>query len=176
MILLYIYIYSFFFRFFSHITCMHACSVVSDSMNCSPPGSSVHGIIQAGILEWVAMSSSRGSFQSRDRTTCLLHLQHCRLILYPLRHLGNILPVILLYFVSFFSMWKWEYWNAQYDWMLSLPDFTIFMWLSSDDFFLSFFLFLGKSPITLTGGANQWAGWWVICNLFTTNLSFGKRN
>ena len=39
-------------------------------MVCSPPGSSVHGILQARILEWVAVSSSRGSFQPRDQT-CL---------------------------------------------------------------------------------------------------------
>ena len=37
-------------------------------MDCSLPGSSVHGILQARILEWVAMPSSRGSSQSRDRT------------------------------------------------------------------------------------------------------------
>ena len=35
-------------------------------MDCSPPGSSVHGISQARILEWVAISSSRGSSQPRD--------------------------------------------------------------------------------------------------------------
>ena len=34
---------------------------LSDFMNCSPPDSSVHGILQARILEWVAISSSRGS-------------------------------------------------------------------------------------------------------------------
>ena len=39
-----------------------------DPMDCSPPGSSVHGILQPRILEWVAMPSSRGSFQSRDWT------------------------------------------------------------------------------------------------------------
>ena len=37
-------------------------------MDCSPPGSSVHGIFQARKLEWEAMSSSRGSSQPRDRT------------------------------------------------------------------------------------------------------------
>ena len=37
-------------------------------MDYSPPGSSVHGILQARILEWVAMPFSRGSSQSRDRT------------------------------------------------------------------------------------------------------------
>ena len=39
-----------------------------DPTDCSPPGSSVHGILQARILEWVAMPSSRGSSQSRDGT------------------------------------------------------------------------------------------------------------
>ena len=36
-------------------------------MNCSPPGSSVHGILQARILEWVAIPFSRKSSQPRDR-------------------------------------------------------------------------------------------------------------
>ena len=37
-------------------------------MDYSPPGSSVHGILQARILEWVAIPFSRGSSQPRDRT------------------------------------------------------------------------------------------------------------
>ena len=37
-------------------------------MDCGPPGSSVHGILQARILEWVALSSSKGSSQPRDQT------------------------------------------------------------------------------------------------------------
>ena len=45
--------------------CMHAKSLQScltrDPMDCSPPGSYVHWILQASILEWVAMPSSRGS-------------------------------------------------------------------------------------------------------------------
>ena len=39
-----------------------------DLMDCSPPGSSVHGILQATILEWVAMSFSRGSSWPRNCT------------------------------------------------------------------------------------------------------------
>ena len=39
-----------------------------DPMGCSLPGSSVHGILQARILKWVAMSSSRWSSRPRDRT------------------------------------------------------------------------------------------------------------
>ena len=38
-----------------------SCLTFCDPMDCSPPGSSVHGILQAKILEWVAISSSRGS-------------------------------------------------------------------------------------------------------------------
>jgi len=37
-------------------------------VDCRPPGSSVHGIVQARILEWVAISFSRGSSQPTDRT------------------------------------------------------------------------------------------------------------
>ena len=37
-----------------------------DAMDSSPSGSFVHGILQARILEWVAMPSSRGSFRPRD--------------------------------------------------------------------------------------------------------------
>jgi len=55
-------------------------------MDCSPPGSSVNGILQARILEWVAISFSRGSSQHRDQIRGLLH---CRQILYHLSHQGN---------------------------------------------------------------------------------------
>ena len=60
--------------------CMHAkplqlCPTLSDPMDYSPPGSSVHGILQAKIQEWVAMPSSKWSTRARDRTcvSCLLH-------------------------------------------------------------------------------------------------------
>ena len=45
-----------------------SCLTLCDPMDYSPPGSSVHGILQATILEWVAMPSSRGSSQPRDQT------------------------------------------------------------------------------------------------------------
>ena len=44
------------------------CLTLCDPMDCSPPGSSIHGILQARILEWVAISFSRGSSQPRDWT------------------------------------------------------------------------------------------------------------
>ena len=44
------------------------CLTLCDPMDCSPPGSSIHGILQERILEWVAISFSRGSSWPRDRT------------------------------------------------------------------------------------------------------------
>ena len=46
------------------LSCVRLC----DPMDCSLPGSSVHGIFQAIVLEWIAISFSRGSSQSRDWT------------------------------------------------------------------------------------------------------------
>ena len=51
--------------------CAHSlqlCLTLGDPMDCSLPVSSVHGILQARILEWVATPSSRGSSQPRDPT------------------------------------------------------------------------------------------------------------
>ena len=44
------------------------CPTFCDLMDCSLPGSSVHGILQARILMWLAILFSRGSFQPRDQT------------------------------------------------------------------------------------------------------------
>ena len=78
--------------------CVYACAcmcvrsvaqshqTLCNTMDCSPPGSSVHGILQARILEWVAMPSSRGSSRSRDWSHIFLHWQADSL---PLHQLGS---------------------------------------------------------------------------------------
>ena len=55
-----------------------SCLTLCDAMDCSPPGSSVYGILQARILEWVVISFSRGSSQPRDRTqvSCIAGRSH----------------------------------------------------------------------------------------------------
>ena len=45
-----------------------SCRTLCNPMDCSPPGSSIHRIFQARVLEWGAISFSRGSSQSRDQT------------------------------------------------------------------------------------------------------------
>ena len=48
---------------------VQSCLILCDPVDCSPPGSSVHGILQARTLEWVAIPFSRGSSPPRDPTT-----------------------------------------------------------------------------------------------------------
>ena len=63
----------FFFVYLVHVT-------LCDPMNHNPPGSSVHGILQARMLEWVAMPSSRGSPDPgiKPSSLSLLHWHHLR--------------------------------------------------------------------------------------------------
>ena len=62
-------------------------------MDCSPPGSSVHGVSQARILEWVSIFFSRGSFQSRGGT----HISCSAVDSLPLKYLGG--PNVNSFFV-----------------------------------------------------------------------------
>ena len=52
------------------VSVIQSCLTLCSPMDCSLPGSSVHGILQTRILEWVDIPSSRGSSQPRDRTWC----------------------------------------------------------------------------------------------------------
>ena len=73
-----------------------SCPTLCDPVDCSPPGSSVHGILQARRLEWVAISFSRGSSQPRDQTCPC-----CRQTLYPLSHQGLLqIFTSILFFAS----------------------------------------------------------------------------
>ena len=70
----YVFIYTYIF-----IKCaigaksLQSCPTLFNPMDCSLPGISVHGILRARILEWVAMSLSRGSSQPRNQT-CIFHV------------------------------------------------------------------------------------------------------
>ena len=51
-----------------YVSVTQSCPTFCNPMDCSPQGSSIHGILQARILEWVAIPFSRGPFQPRDQT------------------------------------------------------------------------------------------------------------
>ena len=55
-------------KWFSHVLVTQLCLTLCDSMDCSPPGSSVYGILQAEILEWVPIPFSMASSKPRDCT------------------------------------------------------------------------------------------------------------
>ena len=78
------------FNYALYAVCAQLCPTLCNPLNCSPPGSCVHGILQARILEWVAISCSRKSSQPWRWNQDLLWLLPCRQILYllsqPWRH------------------------------------------------------------------------------------------
>ena len=80
---------------------MHAnlCPILCDLVDCSPPGSSVHGILQEGGLEVGFHFPLRGIFPAQELNLSFLH---CRQILYCLSHQGS--PVSLNWVLFYF--WK----------------------------------------------------------------------
>ena len=73
------------------------CLTLLDPMDCSPSGFSVHGALQARLLEWIAVPSSRGSSQPRDQTY----------IFYTSAALAG-------QFFTSRSTWEAQYWTYQY--------------------------------------------------------------
>ena len=67
-----------------------SCPTLCDPMDCSLPGSSIHGIFQARMLEWVNIPFCRGSSRPRDRTQVNPGLLHCRQTLYHLSQEGHV--------------------------------------------------------------------------------------
>ena len=66
-----------------------SCPTLWDPMDCSLSGSSVYGIFQARVLEWIAISFSRGIFPTQESNR---GLPHCRQTLYRLSHQGSPIP------------------------------------------------------------------------------------
>ena len=79
--------------FFSLCVVAQSCQILCNLMDYSPPGSSVHGILQTRILEWVAIPFSR-RFSSPRGQTRISGLLHCRWILYCLSYQGS--PLLLI--------------------------------------------------------------------------------
>ena len=57
-----------------------SCPTLCNPLDCSLPGSSVHGILQARVLEWVAISFSRGSSRPRDQTQVSCIVGRCFIV------------------------------------------------------------------------------------------------
>ena len=77
--------------------CAQSCSTLCDPKDCSPLGSSVHGIFQAQSLGWVASFYSRGIFPTQGLNLHLQHLLHWQANSLPLHDLGS--PVYIHIYV-----------------------------------------------------------------------------
>ena len=99
-----------------------SCPTLCDPMDCSLPGSSVHGIFQAIVLGWIAISFSRGPSQPRDRTP-VSHIVDRRFIVWATRgssfwKISHIISIPYLKSISFFPLvwteqikfWERKYW------------------------------------------------------------------
>ena len=102
---------------------LQSCLTLCNPMDCNLPGSSLHGILQARILEWVAVPSFRESSQSRDQN-CVLHLTYIsRQVLYHYCHMGS--PNMTLSGKNFCSLdtqiriLRWEDNPGLYKWVLN---------------------------------------------------------
>ena len=94
-----------------------SCLTLCDPVDCSPPGSFAHGIPQARILEWVAISSYRRSSQLRDQTTgkeqvqlrLLMGVWVCRLLIKEMNEGKRVKPLffppIMLSLCIYFNFW-----------------------------------------------------------------------
>ena len=82
------------------------CPTLCNPVDCSLPGFSIHGILQARILEWVTISLSRGSSQPRDRTRVSL-IGGRRFNLWATREAPNHKFILLQMIIS-----KWNCWVA----------------------------------------------------------------
>ena len=82
-----------------------SCPTLCDPMDCSPPGSSVHAIFQAWVLEWVAISFSRWSSRPRNRTQVSRIVGRC---FHCLGHQGS--PYNEFYYKGFkWGSTKWRH-------------------------------------------------------------------
>ena len=85
---------------YMHAKSLQSCRTLCNPVKNSPPGSSVHGILQARKLEWIAIPPSKGSSQPGNRSQ-VSHLLHYRQILHLLSHLGSWIFVVLIGFLQF---------------------------------------------------------------------------
>ena len=85
--------------------CAQLYPTVCDPTDCSPPGSSVHGISQARILEWVAISSFQAIFLTQGSN---LHLPNWQANSLPLSHLGSSVKERLVSITSLLSSKPWK--------------------------------------------------------------------
>ena len=155
----------------NHCMCVLSCSVMSISL--SPPGSSVHDIFQARILEWGAISFSRGSSRPRDRTciSCISLssrriLDHCATWKAGLYHWPLVIALNLqssplppsqgtgcsLNLTKMWSFWEKLFWKpkpwcSEFDLSQSYPHYGLYFF-DAEHFHITVPFYLHDRPIS----------------------------
>ena len=111
---------------FVHAKLLQSCLTLCDPVDCSSPGSSVHGNLQARILKWLAVPSSRGYSRSRDWTWVSHVSCTCRRVLLYTHSLKGAKADMFYYLTFSFSKKKksciFKFWAAPCSmWDLSSP-------------------------------------------------------
>ena len=93
-----------------------SCPTLCDPMDCSPPGSSVHGILQARTLEWIVIPFSRGSSWPRDWTTWVSCIAFRFFTIWTTREahylvLGTVNT--LFYIINTIKLWSFAYFTGE---------------------------------------------------------------
>ena len=147
-------------------------STLCDPMDCDTPGFSVYGIHQARILEWAAISSSRGSSWLRDQTLCLLHWQagSLPLALFNKLLLADGMEKVIAPHSSTLA-WKIPWteepgrlqsmglWRVRHDWVTSFSLFTFTHWRRKWQ----------PTPVFLPGESQDRGAWWAAVYGITQN-------
>ena len=113
-----------------------SCLTFCNPVDCSPPGSSVHGILQAIILKWVALSFSRGSSQPRDQiqvsdTACRFFTIWACVRVYTLKAMAthsSTLALQITWVEEPGRLQSMGSWRVRHDWVTSLSLFTFMHW------------------------------------------------
>ena len=137
-----------------HAKSLQSCLTLCNPMDCSPPNSSVHGILQARILEWVVMPSSRASSWPRHlpypRLLGLLHWQVGSLPLAPPGKPGRVPYSDLIYLIKLWTCLRGITRKA-----LCLWWYGLFHYLAVGKFCLPAAMWL---PVTTKQCTSQFAG------------------
>ena len=99
-----------------HTQLLQSCPTLCNPMDCNLPGSYDHGILQARILERVAMPFSRGILPTQGLNLCLQCLLHCWQFLDSLSDLGSLTSILLNFF-----MCSWTYFHLSIGHWLDAP-------------------------------------------------------
>ena len=81
-----------------------SCLTLKEPKDYSLPGSSVYGILQARILQWVAIPFLQRIFPTQGLNLSILHFLHCRQILYPMRPWGSPIKYMRNYIFTVLSL------------------------------------------------------------------------